>query len=356
LASFFIERMVIWSILLYIISISVSLTAVITKLPGWIKVMKILEETISKGLGLAPKSLTYLTPRLLKLVPATGLPADPTYRVMLGEASVSEIAPGAPNQEAVRTNYATALQNASKIYDEGMAEFKKLNQGSNWLADLGVSDFRDYVRLNLSLCQQPLSLYFAGHELIAATRLKEELVLAQYQSLNHFKDYANHLPGGMLVHPLHLRHFATEIAADIHAGRILASINSRLLTITSGAASDTISMELIPAGDCIFILLQAPANRQEYQIAEHEVADLLRRYRFKDMWIKCCCTCANFRISGMSGDMTSGQAGYCNLRVGEALSRHGQSGFQDRKDSYEAIVSITDLCSDYKHEEKCRPG
>lgn len=310
---------------------------------------RILEDIVRQGLGVEPRVLASLTPWMLKFVPEKKSRVDTTYRVMLGEAGLNDIAPEAPNKDAVRCNYNVALSSARDTYEKGVAEITKLNRGGNWLEELGIKSFPDYVRLNIAFFENPVFLYFAGYKLLSAVGIGGELLVGQFESIVDYKNYANHFPGGMLLQPARIKRCATEAAADIFAARTLSLVYVRMLTLTGGTESNTLTMEVMRYfNHLVSVRLQAPGDHQEFQIAHDGVSDLLKEYTINGMRVKCCCTCAHFTFSGMSFDMSGGQSGYCSLRMDEVLSKHGQSGFNANQDKYGAIVMITDICADHK--------
>jgi len=222
------------------------------------------------------------------------------------------------------------------------------------------SSVADLVHRTFAHLLEPLAVYTNGMRaltLVCIGPSRYELAeLAPLRELIHAcSDFADHRP---------LRPHQCVVFASIDAAESEAFAELRGLDWSEIALADRRSGEAIAGSAWLHVLGADRTWQLRYGdvVRTHHLGRngdprrLLRELGGEETCVRCCGSCAHFAFSGMSYDMSDGEAGYCERRRAACTAAGDTSSEFDERVGTGRTVSILDLCGEWRLEEAMRTG
>ncbi len=291
------------------------------------------------------------------------------WSMLLDDApALDRLEPDAPNRAAVAHNF----ERMRRMLREGY----ELGREDDFLAGVGVADLASWRDALVEHFCRPAWLYSNAQRwfslVVTPDARYRVLELASFYSLEVFSTpYFDRLPD-----PFSAAVFGHLDAAESHVLDQLSTLEMRTLPIRRGERRRSLLLQ--PAGarrgsrgnrvrlfiahvDGRAALLETDSGGRDPYTALNRISELLGE-EFKDDVIETCATCASFRFTGMSRDMSGGQKGYCVTLRDAAQRERLAHPEHPRRPSYRETVSVFDRCRAYsrivdedREIQYCRP-
>jgi hypothetical protein len=288
----------------------------------------------------------HLGDSLLRLRPARPLKVSPYHRYLLeGGTDPSRLSPEAPNRAAVESNLELARR--------GLAEAFAGQRGATVLQRAGVETERDLLRLNVAHFSEPHWLYTNAQDVVSVVERAGPVfeVIAHaypFSSLHGYLQFGSEYGPWRLVDARQGARFASLSAAETWIGVTLARVRVSPLSMAMGGERRTVFLQGAGArrGDRGYpiqtFLLHHPGGVRRERVKPGESYRFLNELDLDGFRARTCATCRHFAFSGMSWDMSNGEAGYCEKRERDREARQPHDSMTGVFDACEQQEMIDD--------------
>lgn len=282
---------------------------------------------------------------------ATPRPVSPYHQLLLeGGRDTRGLFPGAPNREGIQYNFDNIRAQLARVFEA--------NRDCEPFAAMEIDSLEAFARLNVEHFCQPQFAYTNGQALVSVTSKEVPdgwiFLVAQHPSISDYLSFSSDYGPYLMLNPENLGLFASLEAAEVRLHRELSQLEVRSVTLMRG--EERRGLLLQPCGSRydkakgrrVETFLLSHAGGVQKVRSEDEPYAFLNALELDGFRVRTCATCAHFRFSGMSRDMSGGSKGYCEPRREAAERRARERGERlrgmDTNPRLETVVSVFDVC------------
>lgn len=273
----------------------------------------------------------------LRLADAGRTP-PPYLAALLEGRNAASVMPDAPN----RAGIAWQLDEIRKRFETALTQWQAGPEPAR-----EVCDVAGLVRRTLAHTVDPPAIYSNGQQVLTLVELRSgRYELAAHASPRELVGYCADYSACTPLEPGQCGWFASMEAAETHAFAVLRNIVQNEFALadarTGAALEGSVWLQKLDSGRC-WLLRHGDVVRRFRIGARGEPREVLRRLDIGGACVRCCATCAHFRFSGMSHDMSGGHAGYCGQREPASAGSGRPSPFNEVWRT-ELLVSVQHMC------------
>ena len=255
--------------------------------------------------------------------------------VLDGRSDVDELFPEAPNREAVLYNVNAVKKNLENIF----FRIKK-----SWFArTYNIQSAGDFLKFSVDHTSHPTYIFTNGQRFISLVIRNERFEIVQQSMRLSMPEQEVH----ELIDPDLAKSFSSYSAAETAIRKYLSELQFVSVLIGDGSHQETMLLQAAGTAHSVeTYLVWVRGECYRLQVNRHlDAYTLVNSFRPNGFRIESCGTCKHFRMSGMSGGMSNGSAGYCTKRLVSAGKP--EHAFRADEPSPLTIVSVWDRCCDF---------
>jgi hypothetical protein len=265
--------------------------------------------------------------------------ASPPYlAALLAGDDAASVMPEAPNRDGI----AWQLDEIRKRFEAALTRWQAGPEPARQVRDVAT-----LIRRTLAHMVNPLAIYSNGQFMLTLVELESGgYELARHGNARDLVEYCSIYSPCLPLESGQCQWFAHVEAAETNAFATLRRILLEEFALadkrTGEALEGSVWLQSL-GGDRCWLLHHGDTVQRVRIGARGEPREVLRGLDLGTACVRCCATCAHFRFSGMSHDMSGGRAGYCGRRQPASADGGRVSPF-DETWRTAIIVTVRDMC------------